>query len=107
MRRLLVSHGFSVAEFASAPQFLAHALMPAAACLVADIHMPVMTGVELFRHLVATGHSIPTILITAYPEEAVRRDMLKLGARCYLPKPLDELVLIGCLRRALAPVEAR
>lgn len=102
MRRLLVSHGFSVAVFSSATEFLAYTQMPATACLVADIHMPGMTGVELYRHLIATGRAIPTIFITAYPEEGVQQSMLSLGASCYLYKPLDEVVLIDCLRRALA-----
>jgi FixJ family two-component response regulator len=102
LRRLLKSHGYSVAAFPSAAEFLASAQLRASACLVADIHMPVMTGAELYGHLVATGHAIPTILITAHPEEAVRQRMLGLGVSCYLHKPLDEAVLIDCLRRALA-----
>lgn len=101
MRRLLKSHGYTVAVFASAAEFLASTQLPATACLVTDMHMPGMTGVELHRHLIATGHTIPTILITAYPEEGVRQLMLSLGG-CYLHKPLDEAVLIDCLRRALA-----
>jgi CheY-like chemotaxis protein len=48
------------------------------------------------------GHAIPTILITAYPEDGVRQRMLRLGVDCYLHKPLDEAVLIDCLRRAFA-----
>lgn len=102
MRRLLKSHGYAVAVFRSAAEFLASTQLPATACLVADIHMPVMTGVELYMHLIATGHAIPTILITGYPEEGVRQHMLSLGVRCYLHKPLDEAVLIDCLRRAFA-----
>jgi FixJ family two-component response regulator len=102
MRRLLKSHGYTVAVFPSAAEFLASTQLPATACLVADIHMPVMTGVELYRHLIATGHAIPTILITAYPEEGVRQRMLSLGVGCYLHKPLDEAVLIDCLRCAIA-----
>ena len=102
MRRLLKSHGYTVAVFPGATEFLASAQLSVTACLVADIHMPVMTGAELYQHLVATGHAIPTILITAYPEDVVRQRMLSLGVDCYLPKPLDEAVLIDCLRRAFA-----
>jgi FixJ family two-component response regulator len=102
MRRLLKSHGYTVAVFPSAAEFLASTQLPATACLVADIHMPTMTGAELYQHLIATGHAIPTILITAHPEEGVRQRMLSLGVGCYLHKPLDEAVLIDCLRRALA-----
>lgn len=102
MRRLLKSHGYTVAVFPSAAEFLASTQLPATACLVADIHMPAMTGAELYQHLIATGHAIPTILITACPEDGVRQRMLSLGVGCYLHKPLDEAVLIDCLRRAFA-----
>lgn len=107
MRRLLKSHGYTVAVFPSAAEFLASTQLTATACLVTDIHMPVMTGVELCGHLIATGHAIPTILITAYPEEGVRQRMLSLGVGCYLLKPLDEAVLIACLRCAFARDKAR
>ena len=107
LRRLLKSHGYTVAVFPSAAEFLASAQLPATACLVADIHMPAMTGAELYGHLVATGHAIPTILITAHPEEAVRQCMLDLGVSGYLQKPLDEVVLIECLRSAFARDQAR
>ena len=68
-----------------------------------------MTGIELYRHLVDTGHAIPTILVTAYPTILVtaypndvdRARALKDGVVCYLRKPLDEQHLIGCLRVAL------
>jgi FixJ family two-component response regulator len=106
MRRLLKSHGYTVAVFPSAAEFLASTRLPETACLVTDVHMPVMTGVELYRHLIATGRAIPTILITAHPEEGVRQHMLSLGVGCYLPKPLDEAVLIDCLRRAFARHQA-
>lgn len=102
MRRLLKSHGYTVAVFPSAAEFLASTQLPATTCLVADIHMPTMTGAELYEHLIATGHAIPTILITAHPEEDVRQRMLSLGVGCYLQKPLDEAVLIECLRSAFA-----
>jgi FixJ family two-component response regulator len=106
MRRLLKSHGYTVAVFASAAEFLASAQLHATACLVADVHMPVMTGPELYGHLIATGHWIPTILITAQPEEGVRQRMLGLGVGCYLQKPLDEAVLMDCLRCAFARAQA-
>ena len=102
MRRLLKSHGYTVAVFPSAAKFLASTQLPATTCLVADVHMPVMTGDALYRHLIATGRDIPTILITGYPDEGVRQRMLSLGVGCYLHKPLDEAVLIECLRRAFA-----
>jgi FixJ family two-component response regulator len=65
--------------------------------------MPGMTGVELHRHLVDTGHAIPTILVTAYPDEVARDQALKDGVVCYLSKPVDDNDLERCLRSALQP----
>ena len=106
LRRLLKSLDYAVAVFTSGAQFLASAQLAATACLVADIHMPEMTGVELHNHLIETGHTIPTILVTAYPDDRVRRRMLNLGVECYLPKPLVEAALIDCLRSAVARGES-
>jgi len=102
MRRLLRSHGYSAAVFPSAAAFLASPQRSATACLIADIHMPAMTGIELYTHLMDAGHPIPTILITAYPDDSDRARVLKLGIECYLRKPLVENDLIGCLRSAFA-----
>lgn len=102
MRRLLKSLGYTVATFPSAAAFLASPRLAATDCLVADVHMPAMTGVELFRHLIDTGHAIPTILVTAYPDDRVQERMLSQGVECYLPKPLVEAVLIDCIRAAVA-----
>ena len=75
------------------------------ACLIADVHMPAMTGVELYRHLSEAGYAIPTILVTAYPDDDVRARALNDGVVCYLRKPVDEQHLIRCLRAALEPGE--
>ena len=101
MRRLIKSLGYAVAVFSSAADFLASPGLAATDCLVADVHMPEMSGVELFSHLIGTGRGIPTILVTAYPDDRVQRRMLSDGVRCYLRKPLEEAVLIDCLRSAL------
>jgi FixJ family two-component response regulator len=101
MRRLVKSLGYSGAAFASAAEFLASPTFAATDCLVADIHMPEMSGVELYRHLVETGRGIPTILVTAYPDDRVQERMLSEGVRCYLRKPLEEAVLIDCLHSAV------
>lgn len=102
MRRLIKSLGYTVAAFPSAAEFLASPRFAATDCLVADIHMPEMTGVELYRHLIATRQPIPTILVTAYPNDRVQERMLSEGVRCYLRKPLEEAVLIDCLHCAVA-----
>ena len=100
MRRLLKSLGYDVAAFRSAGQFLASTRLGSTACVIADVQMPQMTGVELFEHMIATKQAIPTILVTGFPNAQVEERMRNLGVECYLPKPLDEAVLIGCLRAA-------
>jgi len=101
MRKLVSSLGYTAEAFPSATDFLASPLLTATACLVTDVQMPGMTGLELHGHLVAAGYMIPTILLTAYPDEAVRRRALKDGVVCYLGKPVDDDHLERCLRSAL------
>jgi FixJ family two-component response regulator len=101
MRKLITSLGYTVEAFPSAADFLASPLLSATACLVTDVQMPGMTGVELYRHLVDAGYAIPTIIVTAYPDEVVGRRALKDGVVCYLCKPVDDDHLERCLRSAL------
>jgi FixJ family two-component response regulator len=101
MRKLMSVLGYTVEAFPSAASFLASPVLAETACLVTDIHMPGMTGVELHRHLVDAGHRIPTILITAYPDEITRSRAFKDGVVCYLSKPVDDDHLERCLRSAL------
>src|SRR5262249_50268096 len=69
MRRLMRSLGYVAEDFASGADFLASPRLAETACLIADVHMPAMTGIELFRHLVDAKLAIPTILVTAFPNE--------------------------------------
>src|SRR4030095_15768220 len=101
MRKLMTALGYTVEAFPSAADFLASPLLTATTCLVSDVQMPGMTGVELHRHLVDVGHRIPTILVTAYPDEFARKRALKDGVVCYLCKPVDDDHLERCLRSAL------
>jgi FixJ family two-component response regulator len=103
MRKLVVLMGYTVEAFPSAADFLASRILPKTTCLIADVHMPGMTGVELHRHLVDAGYAIPTILVTAYADEVVRDQALKDGVVCYLSKPVDDDYLERCLRSALQP----
>jgi CheY-like chemotaxis protein len=106
MRRLMRSLGYTVEAFASAADFLASARRVETACLIADVHMPAMTGVQLFRHLLNSGCAIPTILVTAYPDHDVRAGALKDGVVCYLRKPVDESHLRCCLDAAFQAGES-
>ena len=101
MRKLLMLLGYTVEEFPSAADFLASRFLPETGCLVADIHMPGITGLELHARLIKLGYAIPTILVTAYPDEVVRDRALKDGVVCYLGKPLDDEDLERWLRLAL------
>ena len=98
---LMKSRGFTVESFPSAADFLAWSYIRDTSCLIADVHMPRMTGIELHRRLVEAGYAIPTILITAYPDDSVRARALADGIICYLTKPCDEDALLGCVWSAL------
>jgi FixJ family two-component response regulator len=105
MRRLMRSLGYTVEAFPSAVDFLASPRVGDTACLIADVHMPAMTGIELYRRLIEAGRTIPTILVTAYPNDVDRDRALTDGVVCYLRKPIDEQNLIRCLRAALTSSE--
>jgi FixJ family two-component response regulator len=101
MKKLMTALGYTVEVFPSAADFLASPLLTATGCLVSDVQMPGMSGVELHRHLINAGHVIPTILVTAYPEEVTRSRALMDGVICYLAKPVDDEHLERCLRSVL------
>jgi len=101
MCRLMRSLGYTVDIFSSAADFLASPRLAETACLIADIHMPAMTGFELYRHLIDAGRSIPTILVTGHPNDVDRARALNGGVVCYLRKPVDEQDLIWCLSAAV------
>jgi FixJ family two-component response regulator len=106
MGMLMRSLGYAVEGFPSAADFLASPRLAETACLIADVHMPAMTGIELYRHLVDAGHAIPTILVTAYPNDVDQARALDDGVVCYLRKPVDEQRLKQCLRAVLTSGES-
>jgi FixJ family two-component response regulator len=103
MAHLLRLLGYVTASFSCAEDFLKSGLMCDTACLITDVRLPGMSGVELQNRLILDGHSMPIIFVTAFPEEAIRARVLKNGAICYLSKPLQEQCLIACLDQALKP----
>ena len=105
VRGLMKSLGYTAEAFASAEEFLSSRQVPRTSCLIADVQMPGMTGLELHRHLMASGKTIPTILITAYPDDSARERALGDGVVCYLSKPFDENALLACIRSSL-PADA-
>jgi FixJ family two-component response regulator len=97
---LLESAGFSAATFARAVSLLTYKRLDKVACLIADMRMPEMSGLELHQRLVALHRTIPTILMTAYPDERVRAQALKANVVCYLAKPFAAEELLTWVRSA-------
>lgn len=91
---LLSSLGLAVAAFGSAEEFLASPVTTTAACLITDIQMPGMSGLDLQRHLAASGNRIPIILMTGFPKEHARQQASADGAIGYLAKPFESRQLI-------------
>lgn len=106
MQKLIALLGYTAESFPSAASFLASPFVAKTACLVADVNMPGMTGPELHRHLRDAGYKIPTILVTAYPDEVIRDRALKEGVVCYLSKPVDDDHLERCLGSAVRSGES-
>ena len=104
---LLKAAGFSTATFEDAESFLGSASRASASCVVADMRMPGMTGLELYQELVASGHGIPTVIITAHPEELTQARAREAGITCYLTKPFAPDELLECVREALAKSQTR
>ena len=101
MKGLMRSLGLSAETFSSAEEFLASDRVAQTACLIADVQMSGMSGFDLHRQLVSSGRPIPTILITAYPDERMRTRALGSGVIDYLIKPLNENDLLDCLHKVL------
>lgn len=98
---LIEAMGFAAEAFRSAEEFLNANSLHRTSCLIADVQMPGMTGLELYGRLVGSGKFIPTILITAYPNEEERARSLQAGVVGYLIKPFGDSELLACIRSAL------
>jgi FixJ family two-component response regulator len=98
---LLRSLGYTVRTFVSAEEFLQSAHLNDTSCVIADVQMPGMSGVDLQARLLTQGHRLPFIFITAFPEETIRARALKAGAICFLTKPFNRLTLTRYLDTAL------
>jgi FixJ family two-component response regulator len=102
---LVRSLGHAVHTFASAEEFLRSNRLDDFACVMADVQMPGMSGVQLQDHLRARGCRVPFIFVTAFPDEKTRAQALAAGAICYLTKPSDEESLIQYFHAALKTQE--
>jgi FixJ family two-component response regulator len=98
---LVSSMGFQAKTFRRAEHFLKSHWLRNTSCLIADVQMPEMTGLELYSALVDLGIKMPTILITAFPNNDDRDRALDAGVSCYLTKPFEKGELITCIRSTL------
>jgi len=103
---LIKSMGFVAKAFPRAEDFLSSEHLHGTSCLISDMRMPGMTGLELYNRLVASGKVIPTILITAFPDDRDRRRAYQAGVIGYLAKPFNDEDLLTCVRSALESREA-
>jgi FixJ family two-component response regulator len=98
---LMNAMGFDAEAFGGAEHFLQSSRLDRTACLITDMRMPGLNGLELHDRLVRSGKRIPTILITAYPTEPERTRALGAGVVCYLAKPVDEDELVDCIESSI------
>jgi FixJ family two-component response regulator len=100
-RSLVRSLGYQAQAFSSAEEYL-QSNVESSSCLITDLHMPGMSGADLQDRLLADGHHIPIIFMTAYFEERIRDQVMDAGAFGFLRKPFDDESLIACLDKALS-----
>jgi FixJ family two-component response regulator len=98
---LLNSMGFLAETFQRADDFLQSDRLHNTSCLIADVQLPGMTGLELYDRLVESGRVVPTILITAFPDDKDRARALRAGVSSYLAKPFNDNELLVCIMSAL------
>ena len=103
--RLVKSFGCTVEVFASGEEFLCFGSLRITSCLVLDVQMPGMSGLQLQSHLASGGYRIPIIFITAHPDEGIRAQALEAGAVAFLIKPFGEGALLEGIRSALKLTE--
>jgi FixJ family two-component response regulator len=101
LQLLLKGGGFTVISFGSAEDFLGSGELSKVACLIADIRMPGMSGLDLQAKLKAESCAIPIIFITAHGDETMRLQAMRAGAVGFLPKPFDSSILLDTVRAAL------
>jgi FixJ family two-component response regulator len=103
LTRLMRSAGLVAESFATAEEFLRRAGGPTPDCLILDVHLPGLSGLELQERLTAGGRDVPVVFITAYAEEAAREQAMRAGAIAFLAKPFEEQALLDAVAIALCP----
>ena len=105
--KFLKSHGYTVEAFSSAEHFLESGRLNDTSCVIADLQMPGMSGLELLTMIRAQGYGVPFMFITAFPDENTRARALQSGAICFLSKPFAGSTLIDCLRAGSRDIGAK
>ena len=100
LRSLLRSYGYEANAYESAVALLASGALGDYHCIVTDLQMPGMSGIELLEQLRRDGSQLPVILMTAFPEAALRKRALQGGASCFLSKPFEANDMLRCLTQA-------
>jgi FixJ family two-component response regulator len=103
---LIQSFGFQAAAFESAERFLQSGQLRETSCLIVDMQMPGMNGLQLQRHLAASGYRIPVIFITAYDNKESRQQAMQAGAVAFLSKPFNDELLLETIRATLRDRES-
>jgi FixJ family two-component response regulator len=98
---LMRSLGYHARSFASAEDFLQSPYVDDTSCLITDVQMPGMSGIDMQRALAASGRTIPVIFISAFPSERRKAAEVNPGTVCFLSKPFDSKILVDCLTEAL------
>jgi FixJ family two-component response regulator len=101
LTNLMTSLGYQAVPYSSPDEFVKSTERGRTACLITDVNMPGLTGPQLYQQLIKAGERIPTIFVTAYPDEAAHKRALQAGVQCYLAKPFREDELLECVRLAL------
>jgi FixJ family two-component response regulator len=97
---IIRSLGYALETFESAEDFVCSDHVNNTSCLITDVHMPGLSGVELYQRLRADGFAVPTIVVTGQPDETTRTQVLAAGAIAFLSKPFAKQTLLNCLRAA-------
>jgi FixJ family two-component response regulator len=98
------SLGYAFATYASAEDFLGSDRVNGTSCLITDVHLPGLSGVELYQRLRADGFAVPTIFVTGHPDETTRKQTLAAGAVAFLSKPFTKKAMHDCLKAALTSI---